>query len=248
MMTFSQRIKQQLFRFPVLTDALYRAKYWGRDGSLAVRFGEHEGSAAEVFGGYFDSNHWGDADSLSGTGSNAIATAMIRRSLPRLLRRLQVKTLLDAPCGDLFWMRKVVDGEAVQYIGGDIVAPLIERLAAEITDPRYGFKVLDVVADPLPAADLWLCRSCFIHLPNAMVRTALSNFYRSGIPYLLATQYDFTRVNVDIAPGDFRCVNLRRAPFDLPRPREELNDSSYLHPPMKLALWHRDDIPEALRT
>ena len=81
-----------------------------------------------------------------------------------------------------------------------------------------------------------------------MVRRALGNFYRSGIPYLLTTQFDFPRANADIEVGDFRAINLRKAPFELPAPREALFDLHYLYPPKKLALWHRDQIPAALRT
>jgi hypothetical protein len=108
--------------------------------------------------------------------------------------------------------------------------------------------VLDIVSDELPRADLWMCRDCFIHLPNEWVRKALRNFYRSGIPYLLSSQYDFARKNADIDPGEFRCVNLRREPFGLPAPREELFDFHFPFPPRKLALWHRDQIPPSLRT
>jgi hypothetical protein len=243
-----QAAKKLLFRYPALANAIYRAMYSFRDGSL-VNKGSVSGEKSEqVFSGYFERNSWDDAESVSGPGSNLTFTAMVRESLPRLLKRLDVRTLLDAPCGDLHWMREIVDAGGFRYIGGDIVPALIARLEAEIDDQQYGFRVLDIVTDPLPQADLWLCRDCFIHLPNAMVRQALRNFYWSEIPYLLTTQFDFPRANADIEVGDFRAINLRVAPFELSAPRHSIFDFAYPYPPKKLALWHRDQIPATLRT
>ena len=243
-----QALKKLLFQYPALTNAVYRAMYAFRDGSLLNKGRVAAAAPEEVFSGYFEHNAWEDAESVSGPGSNLAATAMIRASLPKLLRKLGVRTLLDAPCGDLHWMREVVAGAELDYIGGDIVPALIAKLDAEFDDPKYRFQVLDIVTDALPEADLWLCRDCFIHFPQDMVCQALRNFYRSGIPYILTTQFDFPRANAEIEVGDFRAINLRMAPFNLPAPREELFDFFYLHPPRKLSLWHRDQIPEALRT
>jgi hypothetical protein len=245
--SLAQSVKKLLFRYPGLTNAVYRAMYSFRDGSLVNKGQVSAGEPADVFAGYFERNSWHDAESLSGPGSNLAATEMIRASLPKLLQRLGVRTLLDAPCGDLYWIREVVAAGDFRYIGGDIVPALIAKLDAEIDDPKYSFQVLDIVADPLPKADLWLCRDCFIHLPTDMVCQALRNFYRSGIPYLLTTQFDFPRANAEIEVGDFRAINLRRAPFELPMPREELYDIFFPYPPRKLSLWHRDQMPAALR-
>jgi len=246
--SLTQRIKKFLSRHPALANAVYRAMYAFRDGSLVNKGGTAGEDPEGVFSEYFEQNLWGDSESLSGPGSNLEFTAMVRSALPQLLQRLGVRTLLDAPCGDLYWIREVVDGGDFQYIGGDIVPPLVARLKAGIGDPKYRFTVLDIVNDPLPKADLWLCRDCFIHLPQEMVCRALRNFYRSGIPYLLTTQFDFPRANADIEVGDFRAINLRRAPFGLPAPRDYLFDFHYPYPPKKLALWHRDQIPAALRS
>jgi hypothetical protein len=194
----SQRIKKALFRHPALANAIYRAMYSFRDGSLINKGRSAADNPEEVFSGYFEHNLWEDAESLSGPGSSRDGTAMIRESLPKLLQQLGVRTLLDAPCGDLHWIREIVAAGDFRYIGGDIVPALIARLDAEIDDPKYRFQVLDIVTDPLPKADLWLCRDCFIHLPQDMVRQALRNFYRSGIPYLLTTQFDFPRANAEI--------------------------------------------------
>ena len=142
--------------------------YSFRDGSLVNKGNVAGGAPEQVFSEYFEENSWDDTESLSGPGSNLAFTAMIRKSLPRLLRKLGVRTLLDAPCGDLHWIREVIDAGQFDYIGGDIVPALIARLEAANHDRKYRFQVLDIVNDPLPSADLWLCRDCFIHLPHDM--------------------------------------------------------------------------------
>ena len=68
-------------------------------------------------------NLWGAAGSVSGLGSEDIATAAIREALPLLVRRLGVRSLLDAPCGDAGWIGRVkLDAD---YTGVDIVPSLV---------------------------------------------------------------------------------------------------------------------------
>ena len=78
-----------------------------------------------MFSRYFEDNSWDDAESRSGPGSNLAGTEMVRRSLPGLLRKYGVRTFLDAPCGDLYWMREIVEAADLRYIGADIVPALI---------------------------------------------------------------------------------------------------------------------------
>src|ERR1700687_3563982 len=83
---------------------------------------------AQRFRRIHDTNLWGAAASLSGLGSEADATAVLRAELSRLLQRLDVASLLDAPCGDAGWINQADLG--VRYVGVDIVPLLIERLQA----------------------------------------------------------------------------------------------------------------------
>src|SRR3977135_750356 len=62
-----------------------------------------------------DSNLWGAAESTSGLGSELDATVVLRTELPRLLARLRITSLLDAPCGDAGWINQSSLG--VRYVG-----------------------------------------------------------------------------------------------------------------------------------
>src|SRR6476619_5905924 len=83
---------------------------------------------AQRFQRIHDTNMWGAEASASGLGSELDATAALRAQLPRLLKKLGVASLLDAPCGDAGWINQAdLD---VRYAGVDIVPSLIEALQA----------------------------------------------------------------------------------------------------------------------
>ena len=44
----------------------------------------------------------------------------------RLLSRRRVRSILDAPCGDFYWMKEVALCD-IDYIGADIVEEIIAR-------------------------------------------------------------------------------------------------------------------------
>src|SRR6202012_1252194 len=83
-------------------------------------------SLRERFQRIHDTNLWGAAESVSGLGSEQDATAALRAELPGLLRRLGVRTLLDAPCGDGGWIVNADLG--VRVTGVDVVPYLVEGL------------------------------------------------------------------------------------------------------------------------
>jgi hypothetical protein len=53
-----------------------------------------------------------------------VNTAAIRRLLPGLFAEFGVRSLLDIHCGDFVWMEQI-SASSDQYIGADIVEPLI---------------------------------------------------------------------------------------------------------------------------
>jgi hypothetical protein len=163
-----------------------------------------------------ETNLWGAPSSRSGVGSELAATATLRSAIPRLLERLDVRSLLDVPCGDFAWLSTV--DLPVDYIGADIVASLIESNTRHYAGAgsRRRFLTLDLTSDPLPASDVVLCRDCLVHLSFANVHRALENIRRSGATYLVATTFLDHDVNIDIDDGDWRMLNLERAPFNLP--------------------------------
>lgn len=73
--------------------------------------------------------------------------------------------------------------------------------------------VADITVNPLPTADLILCRDCLVHLSFAHIDAALANFRASGARWLLTTTFPMIEENVDCEDGDWRALNLTLPPF-----------------------------------
>lgn len=104
--------------------------------------------SSSVFDEIHRNNHWKSPLSASGPGSELAETEEVRALLPTVVADLGIKTLLDVPCGDFSWMQTVELG-SVSYIGGDIVADLIESNKNRYGSSQRSFLVLDVVKDRL---------------------------------------------------------------------------------------------------
>jgi hypothetical protein len=169
-----------------------------------------------VFTEHYRRNGWGSPESVSGEGSTLEQTAAIRAALPRLVEDLRIKTMLDIPCGDFNWMRLL--DLPLQYTGADIVAEIVRENQRRFASDTRQFKVLDVVADRLPSADLIFCRDCFFHFSYEHIFKAISNIKRSGAKYLLTTTNTRLAKNRNIVTGEWRRLNLQVLPFSLPLP------------------------------
>jgi 2-polyprenyl-3-methyl-5-hydroxy-6-metoxy-1,4-benzoquinol methylase len=172
-----------------------------------------------------DTNLWGAEASVSGLGSEIDATATLRAELPPLLKRLNITSLLDAPCGDATWIARADLG--VRITGIDIVPCLIERLRARAQRGELSgeYHLADVTRDLLPCCDAILCRDCLVHFSFANIACAVDNFRRSGATFLITTTFPEWRQNQDCEDGDWRALNFERAPFDWGRPVELLNEN-----------------------
>ena len=191
-------------------------------------------------------NSWKCTESRSGPSSTLARTENLRNALPASLDKLNVKVLLDAPCGDLNWMRALLPELKCKYHGADIVPQLVEDL-----NKRYGnldhasFDLLDITSSKLPSADLMLCRDCLFHLSYEDISKFMNNFLKSKIKYLMTTSHinstDFT--NRDITTGDWRWFDLFLPPFNFSHNYEmKIEDGGG---DRFLYVWHKREIRKA---
>lgn len=193
-------------------------------------------SLQDMFTLVFKENRWGNEESVSGAGS-ALGSPSVRESikvLDELIRRLQIKSINDTPCGDFYWFPLILGRfPYLEYHGFDIVSDLIEWNRQRF--PYYDFDTLDVTKDIMPQADLIFCKDLLLHLPSGEIARTLRNFKRSGSRFLLVS-HDHGETNRElnlVEPGVHRSVNLVAEPYAFPEP---IWSTAYL------ALWSFDAI------
>jgi SAM-dependent methyltransferase len=190
---------------------------------------------------------WGKTESVSGPGSTAEQTYKIREQLESILKKYAINSFLDIPCGDFNWMQLVNFGQC-SYIGCDVVKPLIDANNTKYGSSNKVFLHIDATKDPLPKADIILCRDLLVHLSLTDILLILKNFKKSGAKYLLTTAFTKIRpdTNDDIASGGWRTVNLQMAPFNFPKPlliiNEHCTEQEGTYSDKSLGLWLLDDI------
>lgn len=195
-------------------------------------------SPEKIFTHIYENNAWNGAESASGYGSDLVNTANIREALPGILACLKIKSLLDSPCGDFNWMQHVDLGTA-EYIGGDIVGPLIQANERRYGSQSRSFRQIDITKDALPRVDMIFCRDCFFHLSFADITAALRNFKQSGAQYLMTTTLVTDTPNLDIPTGGYRPLSLRMPPFRVPAPIQVVQENE---PDKQMGVWRLSDI------
>ncbi|MEI7800691.1 MAG: class I SAM-dependent methyltransferase [Opitutaceae bacterium] len=206
-------------------------------------------SPEEKFTWIYRNSFWQSNESVSGTGSTLKYTENLRRELPVLFHKYSVRSVFDAPCGDFNWMGQLLPSVNVQYIGGDIVKPLIESLQARYQTENISFIHINLISERFPQSDLMICRDCLFHLSYADTRAVLENFVASDIPYMLTTSHknDGTVVNHDIQTGAFRIMDLFAAPYNFPLdPLIRIDDWVAPDHQREMCLWSRAQVARAL--
>lgn len=197
----------------------------------------------QIFTTIYKTNEWKLGESVSGLGSEVRFTNRMRGELVDLIKRFDIKSIADAPCGDLQWMQHVNLGTC-RYIGIDIVQELIENNIKKFGATKE-FQHLNLIDNVIEKVDLILCRDMLAHLTYEQIFTALRNFKKSGSKYLLVTTGVTTTHNVDMEhAGECRRLNLELPPFNFPRPLAVIaEDVPWAFESGKhLALWFLNDI------
>ncbi len=203
-------------------------------------------STEEVFSKIYKENYWVYGESVSGTGSDSSQTNVIISELEKLFQEYNIKSILDAPCGDFNWMNQV-NLNGIDYLGIDIVEDLI-KLNKENYKDKAGveFRTGNIITDDLPQVDLILCRDCLVHFSYNEIGRTLENFKKSGSKFLLTTSFIHRKENKDITTGFWRTLNLRKPPFNFIKPLrvidEKCKEGGGKHKDKSLLLWNLDHL------
>lgn len=207
----------------------------------------------KAFSEVFHNNLWGGDVSKSGPGSDLEQTRVIRNAIIEVIKKYNIKTMIDAPCGDFYWMKEVVKNPECtleSYTGIDIVEDLIKKNNEQYGNAHINFISLNLAKQKIPKADLILTRDCFIHLSFGNIFNILKNHQKSGAVYVLISTYVYPhRKNVDV-DGFYihgRVLNMQKFPFNFPNPilliNEECTEAKGACADKSLALWKSEDLP-----
>jgi hypothetical protein len=169
--------------------------------------------------------------------------------MPIMFNNFGIKSVFDAPCGDLHWMQHVLKDAKFSYLGGDIVSDLVSLNKNKFETSRVDFIKFDITIDSFPVADVWLCRAVFYHLSYRDIYLALEQFIASNIKYILTTNHitGNEHVNEDITTGGWRLLNLKLPPFSFPgESLWEVDDYLAPDPPTTLTLWDKAQIEKIM--
>jgi len=203
------------------------------------------------FSEIYHENLFGGMVSRSGEGSNLEQTDEVRKWLPEIIMRYNTRRFLDAPCGDLYWIRHIDFGETV-YIGVDIVRDLIERNKDQFGSEGKEFHCANLATDVLPKADMIFCRDCLVHLSFEDAFNVLRRFKETGAEYLVTTTFVERDENLDLydkngADRIWRVLNLQLAPFNFPNPvelfDEKCPEGGGAYADKSLGIWRLQDLP-----
>ena len=228
-------------RFPDLVP-IYSWLYW----NLVRRPRLLSMSAESVFSKIYRENGWAGDESLSGLGSSLAETTEIRSALPIIIKQFSIRSMLDSPCGDGYWM-SCAEIKLEKYIGADIVPELVRICAQRCAGiaAHTEFIQCNLMVSNLPAVDLIFCRDCLFHLSFKDIGLVISNIKASGSRYLLTTTY-IDRQNTNIVTGEWRPIDLQAKPFSFPPPLAIINENASYpqgYADKSMALWLVADLP-----
>ncbi|GBF88666.1 hypothetical protein Rsub_01565 [Raphidocelis subcapitata] len=217
------------------------------ESSTAVRAGAlHFGSGVrrvwvlnsrahlDTFNKIYEAKSWGAWGGGSGEGSTLEYTANIRAALLDVLRRHNIKSMLDSSCGSMLWMplalreyqKQVPD---FKFYGSDVVCSLIDGHKVKYaSEANWQFGCHDYAHQPLPSGyELIWSRDSLQHVPFNSVWQFLANAKATGAKYLLVGSYIKGGQNFDIQAGEYYAVNLLQPPFNLkPAPLEVIDEKT----------------------
>ena len=142
----------------------------------------------QVFSRIYAQGLWGNAGNTfhSGSGSTEAHAVEYVRVLEAYVAEHSIRSIVDLGCGD-FTVGKRIAALGVDYIGVDVVPALIQHHTQHHASAGVRFMHLDIVADPLPQADLCLIRQVLQHLSNDQIARVLRKL--SQYEHVLVTEH-----------------------------------------------------------
>jgi hypothetical protein len=139
-------------------------------------------SAEEVFTDIYSNNRWGGSPGSFCSGSGSREPSIVSPYIARLRSELDLLggtslTVVDLGCGD-FSVGRQLASACGQYIGVDIVKPLIDHNLNTYSTPQITFRRANMIVDELPDGDVCVVRQVLQHLSNGEILTVLPKLFK----------------------------------------------------------------------
>lgn len=166
-----------------------------------------------IFDDIYANNQWGFG---SGNGSLPSVTKGYRSLIEQFIVDNDIKSVLDYGCGD-WQFSKLIDWHDASYLGVDLVGEVVDRDAETFAKAgRVSFEKITPRQTNLPAADLLIIKDVLQHQStddvNHFLKHVLPKYRFALITNCIEPTED---LNVEIDTGEFRPLDLRKAPFHL---------------------------------
>ncbi len=194
-------------------------------------------STKEIFDNVYRDSYWGvdeEESPISGRGSHEkeVVEPYVEE-VSALLTLLELPTVVDMGCGD-FNVGKRLVAKAARYLACDISETIIEINRKRFASENLQFRIVNLIEDPLPRADVCLIRQVLQHLSNRDILAFVDSLHAER-PYRYLIVSEHVAFGKDLAlnqdkptgPGtrvESRSgVDLELAPFKLKfRDRREM--------------------------
>jgi len=209
--------------------------------SLLQNVEQKNNSLESLFTELYSKNAWGAKTTVSGPTSTLEKTIELRSSLLSILHQLEIKTILDCGCGDFHWMKEL-NLSSIQYLGVDIVEPLIKYNQINYTTEYVHFQKMNLLVDPPETTDVWFARDLCCLYSYKEIKLFFKKFIESNTAYLAITSIDSNQENTDGVTGTWRPLNILAPPFNLQNPVAICSDGYQWFRKKTLYFYSRDQI------
>lgn len=167
---------------------------------------------AEAFIEIYEKNLWGVG---SGPGSDPKNAEPYLNLLSQYLNASDIHSIFDLGCGDWRLMSTLTVPADKIYTGFDLVPNVIENNIKLYQKNNIMFHVINGTEDLKDKhADLLVVKDVIQHWPNEQITYFLNNIL-PNFKYALITNDFNQNNNSNINPGQFRCIDLEAAPFNV---------------------------------
>ena len=201
----------------------------------------------------YEENLWQSKESISGEGSEILYTKPLREWMLKEIPLLNIKVLVDAPCGDFNWMKTITPRLPIKYIGLDIVPSLINSNKIKYESKNVYFNVANICDDPLPDCDIIMVRDCLFHLSYEDINKFFKNLDKTNYNYLFTTTHLNKNLNKfsnkNILTGDFRYIDLFSKPFNFKNSNIHSRVDDYIKgsmAPKEMILIEKKYVPKSI--